>query len=84
MTPSAEPWVLRGAPTDMTTGTVSSAGALAGGFVMAKDNVGRFPGNKLWGDGWGWSWFDAKPPEDHILDLHARLSGPELISEAWR
>jgi hypothetical protein len=48
---------------DMTTGTVSSAGALAGGFVMAKDNVGRFPGNKLWGDGWGWSWFDATNPQ---------------------
>ncbi|HEY4276119.1 MAG TPA: cytochrome P460 family protein [Rhizomicrobium sp.] len=43
----------------MTTGTVSSAGARAGWFVMVKDKVGRFPGNKLWGDGWGWSWFDA-------------------------
>lgn len=44
---------------DMTTGTVSSAGALAGWFVMVKDSVRRFPGNKLWGDGWGWSWFDV-------------------------
>ena len=43
----------------MTTGTVSSAGTLAGWFVMVKDNVGRFQGNKLWGDGWGWSWFDG-------------------------
>jgi Cytochrome P460 len=33
---------------DMTTGTVSSAGTLAGWFVMVKDNVGRFSGNKLW------------------------------------
>jgi hypothetical protein len=47
---------------DMTTGTVSSAGALAGWFVMVKDSIGRFPGNKLWGDGWGWSWFDATDP----------------------
>jgi hypothetical protein len=46
----------------MTTGTVSSAGTLAGWFVMVKDSVGRFHGNKLWGDGWGWSWFDAKDP----------------------
>ena len=46
----------------MTTGTVSSAGTLAGWFVMVKDNVGRFPGNKLWGEGWGWSWFDAANP----------------------
>jgi len=47
----------------MTTGTVSSAGTLAGWFVMVKDKVGRFQGNKLWGDGWGWSWFDAKDPQ---------------------
>jgi hypothetical protein len=33
---------------DMTTGTVSSAGALADWFVTVKDKVGRFPGNKLW------------------------------------
>jgi hypothetical protein len=50
----------------MTTGTVSSAGALAGWFVMVKDTGGRFagskPGSKLWGDGWGWSWFDATDP----------------------
>lgn len=46
----------------MTTGTVSSAGTLAGWFVMVKDDVGRFSGNKLWGDGWGWSWFDAANP----------------------
>jgi hypothetical protein len=43
----------------MTTGTVSSAGTLSGWFVMVKDDVGRFPKNKLWGNGWGWSWFDA-------------------------
>jgi len=47
---------------DMTTGTVSRAGTLAGWFVMVKDRAGRFPGNKLWGDGWGWSWFDATDP----------------------
>ena len=46
----------------MTTGTVSSAGTLAGWFVMVKDDVGRFPGNKRWGEGWGWSWFDAANP----------------------
>jgi len=46
----------------MTTGTVSSAETLAGWFVMVKDGAGRFPGNKLWGDGWGWAWFDAAAP----------------------
>ena len=48
---------------DMTTGTVSSADTLAGWFVLVKDSVGRFPANKLWGDGWGWSWFDAAHPQ---------------------
>lgn len=46
----------------MTTGTVSSAGTLAGWFVMVKDDLGRFPDNKLWGKGWGWAWFDAATP----------------------
>ena len=39
------------------------AGTFSGWFVMVKDNVGRFSGNKLWGDGWGWSWFDATNPQ---------------------
>jgi hypothetical protein len=46
----------------MTTGTVSHAETLKGWFVMMKDNEGRYAGNKLWGDGWGWSWFDAANP----------------------
>jgi hypothetical protein len=46
----------------MTTGTVSRAGALKGWFVMVKDGKGAHPGNPLWGDGWGWSWFDAGAP----------------------
>jgi Cytochrome P460 len=46
----------------MTTGTVSHADTLKGWFVMVKAGDGRYPGNKLWGDGWGWSWFDAANP----------------------
>jgi len=46
----------------MTTGTVSHAQALKGWFVMVKDSQNRHPGNLLWGDGWGWSWFDAANP----------------------
>jgi Cytochrome P460 len=59
---------------DMTTGTVSSAGALAGWFVMVKDNVDRFPGNKLWGDGWGWSWFDLIPRRLHLPTTRRTVS----------
>lgn len=47
----------------MTTGTVSSADTLDGWFVMVKDDVGRFPQNKLWGEGWGWAWFDVGNPK---------------------
>jgi hypothetical protein len=46
----------------MTTGTVSHAETLKGWFVMMKDRNTRHAGNKLWGDGWGWSWFDAADP----------------------
>ena len=46
----------------MTTGTVSHAETLKGWFVMMKDSNGRYASNKLWGDGWGWSWFDAANP----------------------
>jgi hypothetical protein len=46
----------------LTTGTVSHARALKGWFVMVKDSKNTHPGNPLWGDGWGWSWFDAGNP----------------------
>ncbi len=55
--------VFQTATDDMTTGTVSRADTLAGWVVMVKDNVGRFPDNKLWGDGWGWAWFDQPDPQ---------------------
>jgi len=46
----------------MTTGTISRADTLMGWFVMVKDSKNSHPGNKLWGDGWGWAWFDAGKP----------------------
>ena len=46
----------------MTTGTVSHAQKLQGWFVMVKDSKNSHPGNDLWGDGWGWSWFNADNP----------------------
>ena len=46
----------------MTTGTVSHAETLKGWFVMVKDSKDSHPGNALWGNGWGWSWFDAAEP----------------------
>jgi hypothetical protein len=46
----------------MATGTVSHAEALKGWFVMVKDSKNSHPDSKLWGNGWGWSWFDAANP----------------------
>ena len=54
--------VFQAATGRMTTGTVSHAESLKGWFVMVKDSKGRHADNKLWGDDWGWSWFDAANP----------------------
>ncbi|WP_245288193.1 cytochrome P460 family protein [Bradyrhizobium sp. Ec3.3] len=68
--------VYSAATSEMTTGTVSRADSLKGWFVMVKGDASRFPGNALWGDGWGWSWFDATNPSkttstDYALDCKA-------------
>jgi len=62
----------------MTTGTVSRAENLKGWFVMMKDDKDRYAGNKLWGDGWGWAWFDAASVR---LDLRRRIPTAKAI--AW-
>jgi hypothetical protein len=52
--------VYEAATAPMTTGpAVSHASKLKGWFVLIKDSKGSHPSNPLWGDGWGWSWFDA-------------------------
>jgi len=43
----------------MTTGAVSHVDRLKGWFMVVKDSKNSHPDNKLWGNGWGWSWFDA-------------------------
>ena len=47
---------------DMTTGHVSRAAERSGWFVMVKDSANRFAGDPLWGEGWGWAYFDATDP----------------------
>ena len=54
--------VYRAATEPMTTGTISHANSLRGWFVMVRDSKGRHAENDVWGDGWGWSWFDAADP----------------------
>ena len=71
----------------MTTGTVSHAEGLKGWFVMMKDGSGRYAGNKLWGDGWGWSWFDAGNPskttstdyKTNCLGCHVPARGSDWV-----
>ncbi len=46
----------------MTSGTVSHEQKLLGWFVMVKDDTNRHAANPLWGEGWGWSHFDANAP----------------------
>jgi Cytochrome P460 len=43
----------------MTTGDAHWASGTKVWFVMIKDEKGRYPGNPLWGDGWGWALFKS-------------------------
>jgi hypothetical protein len=70
--------VYRAATGSMTTGVVSRAHSLRGWFVMIRDSKGRHAGNDpLWGDGWGWSWFDANSPSIPSPDLPLPGGGVE-------
>lgn len=66
----------------MTTGTVSHAQTLKGWFVMVKDAAGRHSGS-LWGDGWGWSWFDADNPSSTTsTDYRTNCRGCHVPAQA--
>ena len=67
--------VCRAVTGQMTTGTVSHADSLRG-LVMVKDSSGHYVGNDLWGDGWGWSWFDVANPSTPSLSLPPSRSSP--------
>jgi hypothetical protein len=67
----------------MTTGTVSHAQTLKGWFVMVRDSRDTHPGNKLWGDGWGWSWFDAgNPSKTTSTDFKVNCLGCHVPAQA--
>jgi hypothetical protein len=55
--------VLATAHAQLTTGDAHWATATKVWFVMIKDDKGRFPGNPLWGNGWGWALFKSEAPE---------------------
>jgi hypothetical protein len=50
----------------MTTGDAHWASGTKVWFVMIKDEKGRYPGNALWGDGWGWALFKSDAPDKQV------------------
>jgi hypothetical protein len=50
----------------MTTGDAHWATGTKVWFVLIKDGKGRYPGNALWGDGWGWALFTADAPDKQV------------------
>jgi hypothetical protein len=50
----------------MTTGDAHWATDTLVWFVMMKDDKGRYPGNPLWGDGWGWALYKADAPDKQV------------------
>lgn len=75
--------VFQAATAPMTTGTVSHADVLKGWFVMVRDATGRHAGNRLWGDGWGWSWFDAgNPTKTTSTDYQTNCRGCHVPAQA--
>jgi hypothetical protein len=60
--------LLKATTASMTTGTVSHGAEVEGWFVMVKDTKGRFAGNPLWGDGWGWTLFNASAPNTSVTE----------------
>ncbi len=48
---------------------------------MVKDSKNSHPGNPLWGDGWGWSWFDRGQATENNLN---RLQGRAVRVAMYR
>jgi hypothetical protein len=50
----------------LTTGDAHWGSAIKIWFVMIKDEKGRYPGNPLWGNGWGWALFKSDAPDKQV------------------
>jgi Cytochrome P460 len=50
----------------MTTGDAHWATNTIVWFILIKDDKGRYPGNPLWGDGWGWALYKADAPDKQV------------------
>ena len=56
----------------LTTGDAHWASRTIQWFVMIKDEKGRYPGNPLWGDGWGWALFKSDAPDKQVATDYKR------------
>ena len=56
----------------LTTGDAHWASRTIQWFVMIKDEKGRYPGNPLWGDGWGWALFKPDAPDKQVSTNYKR------------
>ena len=56
----------------MTTGDAHWASGTKVWFVMIKDETGRYPGNPLWGDGWGWALFKSDAPDKQVATAYKK------------
>ena len=50
----------------MTTGDAHWASGTKVWFIMVKDEKGRYPGNPLWGNGWGWALYKSDAPDKQV------------------
>jgi hypothetical protein len=50
----------------LTTGDAHWATGTKVWFIMIKDEKGRFSGNPLWGDGWGWALYKSDAPDKQV------------------
>jgi len=56
----------------LTTGDAHWASKTKVWFVMIKDDKGRYPGNPLWGEGWGWALFKADAPDKQVATSYKK------------
>ena len=56
----------------LTTGDAHWGSAIKIWFVMIKDEKGRYPGNPLWGNGWGWALFKSDAPDKQVATDYKR------------
>jgi Cytochrome P460 len=56
----------------MTTGDSHWASGTKQWFIMIKDAKGRYPGNPLWGNGWGWALYKSDAPDKQVATDYKR------------